>query len=147
MIPEDIYTLLSYFENSSLESLDLELGNTKIKVKKGSGEGSAIPKTKSVPVKQEIIIEKAVETIKEEVGTVEVTSPLVGIFYEASSPDQEAFASLGSVVKKGDVMGLIESMKMFNEIVAPVDGIIEEILVSNQDLVEFGTPLFKIKED
>lgn len=74
-----------------------------------------------------------------------VTSPLVGTFYNAPSPDAEAFVSVGDSVKKGQVLGIIEAMKLMNEIESEYDGIVEAILVGNEEVVEYGQPLFRIK--
>ena len=73
-----------------------------------------------------------------------VTSPMVGSFYRASSPDASAFVDIGSVVKKGDTLCIIEAMKLLNEIESDADGVIKEILVENGQPVEFGETLFVI---
>lgn len=74
-----------------------------------------------------------------------MTSPLVGTFYSASSPDAENFVQIGDHVKKGQVLGIIEAMKLMNEIESDFDGIVEAILVNNEDVVEYGQPLFRIR--
>ncbi len=73
-----------------------------------------------------------------------VESPIVGTFYAAANPDEDDFVSIGTVVKKGDVLCIIEAMKLMNEIEADADGKIAEILVNNEDGVEYGQPLFRI---
>lgn len=74
-----------------------------------------------------------------------VTSPLVGTFYNASSPDAAPFVQAGDTVKKGQVLGIIEAMKLMNEIESEYDGVVEAILVNNEEVVEYGQPLFRIK--
>ena len=74
-----------------------------------------------------------------------VTSPLVGTFYNASSPDAAPFVQAGDTVKKGQVLGIIEAMKLMNEIESEYDGIVEAVLVNNEEVVEYGQPLFRIK--
>lgn len=74
-----------------------------------------------------------------------VTSPLVGVFYSASSPDAEPFVKVGDTVKKGQVLGIIEAMKLMNEIESEYDGVVEAILIKNEDVVEYGQPLFRIR--
>ncbi len=83
---------------------------------------------------------------KEEVGeAIYIESPMVGTFYEASAPEKPPYVTIGSKVKKGDVVCIIEAMKLMNEVEAEVDGEIVEILVKNEELVEYGQPLFRIK--
>lgn len=74
-----------------------------------------------------------------------VTSPLVGTFYNASSPDAAPFVQAGDTVKKGQVLGIIEAMKLMNEIESEYDGVVEAVLVNNEEVVEYGQPLFRIK--
>lgn len=74
-----------------------------------------------------------------------VSSPLVGTFYSAASPDDEPFVKVGDTVKKGQVLGIIEAMKLMNEIESEYDGVVEAVLVNNEDVVEYGQPLFRLK--
>ncbi len=74
-----------------------------------------------------------------------VKSPLVGTFYSASSPDSEPFVKRGDTVKKGQVLGIVEAMKLMNEIESEFDGTIKEILVENEQMVEYGQPLFVLE--
>ena len=76
-------------------------------------------------------------------GTV-VTSPTVGVFYTASSPESRPFVEVGDMVRQGDVLCIIEAMKLMNEIPAELDGTIAEIYVSNGQMVEYGQPLLRI---
>ena len=73
-----------------------------------------------------------------------IVSPLVGTFYASPAPDAENFVKVGDHVKKGQVVGIVEAMKLMNEIESEFDGVVEEILVSNEDTVEYGQPLFRI---
>ncbi len=83
------------------------------------------------------------QTSKENIKVI--TSPLVGTFYQAPSPDSDPFVTRGSHVKKGDVLCIVEAMKLMNELEAEYSGVIKEVLVENGSLVEFGTELFKIE--
>ena len=78
-------------------------------------------------------------------GLVEITSPFVGTFYRASSPGSEAFAKLGDRIEPGKVLCIVEAMKIMNEIEAEISGEIVEICVENENYVEFGQVLFKVK--
>ena len=73
-----------------------------------------------------------------------VKAPLVGTFYAASAPDAEAFVSVGDTVKKGQTLGIIEAMKLMNDIECDFDGVVSEVLVKNGETVEYGQPLFRI---
>lgn len=75
-----------------------------------------------------------------------IDAPLVGTFYTASSPDAQPFVQVGDRVKKGQIVCILEAMKMINEIPAPCDCVIEEVLVQNQALVGFGDPMFRVRE-
>lgn len=81
-----------------------------------------------------------------EIGSDKVVgSPLVGTFYNSASPEAEPFVKVGDTVKKGQVMGIIEAMKLMNEIECEFDGVVEAVLVGNEDVVEYGQPLFRIR--
>jgi acetyl-CoA carboxylase biotin carboxyl carrier protein len=74
-----------------------------------------------------------------------ITSPLVGTFYSAPSPEADPFVQVGDTVKKGQVLGIIEAMKLMNEIESEYDGVVEAVLVENENVVEYGQPLFRIR--
>lgn len=98
--------------------------------------------------KKEDIIENIKEEAKvviEDANVKEVVSPIVGTFYASSSPDKPPYVSVGSKVKKGDTLCIIEAMKLMNEIQSEVDGEVVEVLVNNEQMVEYGQPMFKIK--
>lgn len=78
-------------------------------------------------------------------GSKKILSPMVGTFYSAPSPDKPAFVKVGDTVRKGQIVCIIEAMKLMNEIESEQDGEIVEILVKNEDMVEFGQPLFLLK--
>lgn len=73
-----------------------------------------------------------------------VKAPIVGTFYAAASPEDAPFVKVGDTVKKGDVLMIIESMKLMNEVTSDFDGVVEEILVANGDAVEYDQPLMRI---
>lgn len=74
-----------------------------------------------------------------------IKAPMVGVFYQAASPEAEPYVTVGKTVKKGDTVCIIEAMKLMNEIQAEEDGTIKEILVKDGDIIEYGQPLFVIE--
>lgn len=86
-----------------------------------------------------------IKPVIEDANIKEVASPIVGTFYGASSPDKPSYVKVGSKVKKGDTLCIIEAMKLMNEIQSEVDGEVVEILVDDQQMVEYGQTMFKIK--
>jgi acetyl-CoA carboxylase biotin carboxyl carrier protein len=100
-----------------------------------------VAQNQTVPTTQAQTTAPTVETA----GTKKLVSPMVGTFYAQSSPDKPAFVKVGDKVKKGQTICIIEAMKLMNEIESEYDGEIVEVLVKNEDMVEFGQPLFLIK--
>jgi acetyl-CoA carboxylase biotin carboxyl carrier protein len=78
-------------------------------------------------------------------GLVEVTAPMVGVFYRSPEPGAPPFVEAGSRVAEGATMGLVEVMKMFNSVTSPAAGEVVEVLVGNDEFVEFGQPLFRLR--
>ncbi len=152
----EVKDLMSQFDGSSLREFSWrtaegELSFSKNENKVLAAAGTAIPEAKAsapVPV-SESHTELAVETERvEEAATAvgeAVTSPLVGVAYLQPAPDKPEFVSVGDTVKKGQTLLIIEAMKVMNEIPAPKDGVITEIMVNAEDVVEFGQELVRIK--
>ena len=95
---------------------------------------------------QQAVHVESVNAVNDEVqaGSV-VKSPLVGTYYAASSPENPPFVKVGDKVSKGQVLGIVEAMKLMNEIESEFDGTVKEILVENEQMVEFGQPMFVIE--
>lgn len=104
----------------------------------------SIPNAASVPAEVKGETETS-ENNAEIASDKVVTSPLVGTFYSAPSPDAEPFVKAGDTVKKGQVLGIVEAMKLMNEIESEFDGVVEAVLVSDEEVVEYGQPLFRIR--
>ena len=152
---KEIIELIKAVSENSLTSFELEQGNTKISIKKkgpkvvrvagaaGSGSGAAeeIVTVLDTQAEPAAAPQKTGDINSDKV----ITSPLVGTFYSASSPDAEPFVKEGDTVKKGQVLGIIEAMKLMNEIESEYDGVIEAVLVGNEEVVEYGQPLFHIR--
>lgn len=83
----------------------------------------------------------------EDPGLISVGSPMVGVFYTAAAENQRPFVSVGDTVHKGDVLCIIESMKLMNEITSEYDGTVTEICVGNQQVVDYGHVLFRIRKE
>ncbi|MCI9178106.1 MAG: acetyl-CoA carboxylase biotin carboxyl carrier protein [Clostridia bacterium] len=139
---EQIKQLMKEMESSKLESVNIELADgTKISMKKEQEVISSTPGVATLPLKQE---EVKVEEIKQEECKT-ITSPMVGTFYSKASPSSSPFVKVGDKVKKGDVVCIVEAMKLMNEIESDIDGEVIEVCCKEEDIVEYGTVLFKIK--
>ena len=90
------------------------------------------------------VVSTEVQQVNEPAGRV-VKSPIVGVVYLQPNPEAEVYVNVGDTVKKGDVLCLIEAMKLMNEITAPQDGVVTEILVTNEMVVEYNQPLIRIQ--
>lgn len=86
-------------------------------------------------------------SLSDEPGVVSVLSPMVGVYYASPTEAQSPYVSVGDTVRKGDVLCIIEAMKLMNEIVSDYDGTIVEICVGNQQVVDYGHPLFRIRKE
>lgn len=139
---DELKELLELLKETDITEIQIEKEGMKLKIKR-----EKILSSLEIPVrKQTAITEKAViETEEEAQRLVTVTSPIVGTFYRAPSPDSNPFVEVGSKVTKGQVLCIIEAMKLMNEIESEVDGIVVKILVENGQPVEYGEPLFLIE--
>ena len=146
---KNIKSLAQILESSGLTAIEVSEGDSKIRLEKkiiGAFNSQSFSQSMMQPPmipsenKAHIITEKAVDfnNIKE------IKSPMVGVFYGSPAPDAQAFVKVGSKVKKGDVLCIIEAMKLMNEIVAEIDGEIVDICVENGQVVEFSQILYKL---
>ena len=135
---EEIEKLMKMLENSSLASLEVEENGLRIRLDKNSSMHEV------VKTNETIVSSKEVEKVEEKNQGHEITAPLVGTFHQAPYKDAKPFVALGQKVKKGQKLCIIEAMKVMNEITSPYDGTILEILAKENDVVEFGKPLFLI---
>ena len=134
---EQIEKLVEIIEKSTLKEITVEEGNLKINLKRENNiEIQSISKN----------IEKKVEIVEEPDEESFITSPIVGTFYSAASPETPAFVRVGDTVKKGQPVCIVEAMKLMNEINCDSDCEIEAVLVSNEQKVEYGQPLFRVKK-
>lgn len=136
---DKIVKLIHAVGESGLSEFSFEEGALKISMRGGEKQGKTVEfLPKAVEIREEIKEKPAAITGKT------VKSPLVGTFYAAPSPEAETFVKKGDTVKKGQVLGIVEAMKLMNEIESEYDGVVEDILIGNEDTVEYGQPLFVI---
>ena len=141
---EKIKQLMIDMGNSKLTSIDIEFPDG-VKIKMEKNASTAVVST--VPAVQQVNIETSAKGIEPKVEIKEgniVKSPMVGTFYSKSSPTSNPYVEIGSEVKKGTVLCIVEAMKLMNEIESEYDGKIVEILVKDGTPVEYGQPLFRI---
>ena len=143
---ENIKKLMEDMGNSKLSAIDIDFPDgTKISMKKEDAKiVERVVSQQSQEIQEEIVNQKeeVVEDIEE--GNI-VKSPMVGTFYMKPAPNAKPYVEVGQKVKKGDVLCIIEAMKLMNEIESEFDGEIAEVLLKDGEMVEFGKPLFKIK--
>jgi len=137
---KEIKELFKVFDESGSSYFALEQDGVKIKLKKPSEMEISLPKAEVTNQVKEV----KPETPQEPEDGTKVLAPLVGVFYAAPTPEASAYVQVGDKVKEGQILCLIEAMKMMSEITAPKDGIIKKIYVKNQDVVGFEDPLFLI---
>ena len=143
---KEIMDLTQWLERSSFTAYSLTVNGVSLNVSKQQGiqqpqtsvANTPMPIAASAPPPPPMVAEKANE------GHI-VRSPIVGTYYESSNPESAAFVKVGDKVKKGDVLCILEAMKVMNEITCDVDGVVMEILASNGDMVEARMPLFRIE--
>jgi len=139
---KSIKQLVEIFEKSSLTMLDAQEGEFKLHLERSALLTAPLPVQAAAvpPIPAAAANEQSVDFNH----ITEVKSPMVGVFYSAASPDAKPLVVRGSKVKKGDVLCIIEAMKLMNEILAESDGEIVDICVENGQIVEFSQVLFKI---
>ncbi len=150
---KDILKIIEIFEKSVLTELEIETDKPKFKIK--LSKNNQIQTFQAPIISQPTpiitsptnpIIQEQKEEKKEDKQNIHVVkSPLVGTFYRAPSPNAEPFVKEGDFVKKGQVLCIVEAMKIMNEIESDVEGIVERILVENGKPVEYGQELFWIR--
>jgi acetyl-CoA carboxylase biotin carboxyl carrier protein len=154
---EDVKKLVALVEKSDVTHIAWQKGPEKVVIKRGNSVPVPVAAVHAVPHAAPIAAPVPVALAPAPAGAapkgeakpadkpgVVVNSPFVGTFYRAPSPDSAPFVDLGTAVKKGQTLCIVEAMKLMNEIEAEVDGTVAEIFVQNATPVEFGEPLFRI---
>jgi acetyl-CoA carboxylase biotin carboxyl carrier protein len=137
---EEVDEILGLIEDSKYDYLQIEMGDLKLTVNKGVAK----PATPAPPAQLATEAPPAQPAPVRREGLVPVTAPMVGVFYAAPDPQAPPFVEKGSVIDEESTVGIIEVMKVFTGIRAGTSGKIAEILVSNQELVEYGQELFLV---
>lgn len=160
-----IKELINMINDSKLVSFELKIRDFEIKMDKSAKEKVETATAQTAVTEQPRVVHKVAqeasafrEVASETAPVVEkaaaadnancaiITSPMVGTFYNAASPEAEPFAKVGQKVKKGQVVCIVEAMKLMNEIESEFDGEVVEVLVENESMVEYGQPMFKVKK-
>lgn len=142
---EEIKKLMDDMGNSKLSSLDIEFPDgIKISMAKTvQNDISVVTAERITPTVVEIDRTKKEEPKDENLQII--TSPMVGTFYSSDAPDKTAYVKVGDKIHKGQVVCIVEAMKLMNEIESEFDGEVVEVCAKNEEMVEYGAPLFKIK--
>ena len=153
---EEVKELIALINDSDIKNFELTLDNATVRISKTDGVMPSAPvqaapaaapaaaQTASAPAAPVQTETPAPVPKAEAKGGNIVKAPIVGTFYESAGPGKPVFAPVGSKVKKGDVLCIIEAMKIMNEVVSEFDGEVAEVMAENEQLVEFGQPLFRI---
>ena len=147
-----IKKLIELVEESGIAELEITEGEESVRIHRGSSQSAmmqAAPMQYAAAPAPAPVAEPAASAPSAPAAAPEMTghivkSPMVGTFYRASSPESKAFAEVGQTVNVGDTLCIVEAMKMMNQIESDKAGVIREILVENQDAVEFDQPMFII---
>jgi len=131
---------IKFMDDNNLNEIEIEEEGKRIRLKKNSSGQPVVVSQVPSP-----IVSKPVQSEPAKLNTIEIKSPMVGTFYAAPSPGAKPYAEIGQVLKPGDVVCIIEAMKLMNEIKAEIGGKIVQALVENGNSVEFGQALFTVE--
>lgn len=149
---KEIKELLELMAEHNVGEIEIEKDNAKIKLRKMANGGivmQSAPQVMVAPAMKAPALAEAPAAAAQpaaEEGVTIVRSPMVGTFYASPAPDQPTYVSVGKVVKDGDVLCIIEAMKLMNEIKSELSGTVVEIMVQNGQTVEYDQPILKIKK-
>lgn len=158
---KEIQSLIKFVAKSGASEVKLEMEDIKITIRTGAAGFTSEPTTymQQIPMGHNPMMHQVPTAVSEESTSVEIAakaeqdedakyitikSPIIGTFYRKSSPDKPVFVEVGSTINKGDVLCVIEAMKLFNDIESEVSGKIVKILVDDSSPVEFDQPLFLV---
>lgn len=143
---EQVYELMDKLVSTGLGEVEIEAEGVKVKLKAKEPKQQVVQAVSAAPAVSAAAAPAAAAPSEEkELSGKIIKSPIVGTFYQASAPDKEPFVRVGDTVRKGDVVFIIESMKLMNEVASDYDGTVAEILVENGQPVEFGQPILRLE--
>ena len=168
---DDVVSILELLERSNVEYLEVEVGSTRIVADRsgattraragapgsrrsggrrgacsgGAGPGSAAPAAPVAPPAPAAAAAPPAAAAPAAADLVTVTAPMLGVFFRAPQPGAPNFVEIGSHIDDGATLGLVEVMKMYNGVAAPASGEVVEMLVANEEFVEYGQPLFRLR--
>ena len=154
---EFIEKLIRTLDESGLDNIDIERGGTRVRIFRSPPLPSAERATEPIDEAADtgsstasddgagVQAEPPEPVDRDREGLLEITSPMVGTFYRAPSPDAESFVDVGSQIAAGDVLCIIEAMKLMNEFEAEAGGVIQEICIGDGEPVEYGQILFRVR--
>lgn len=143
---KEIYGLWDRFDASQATEFELEMSGVHVHLKRDNGQCASV--INSVPNSNVVNVVNVDDKPANETSDdslIKIKAPLVGTFYQSQAPGAEPFIKVGQKVSKGDVIGIIEAMKLMNEITAPSDGVVEEILVNDSSMVEYDQVLVTLR--
>ena len=141
MEDKDIQKYARLMRELDLTGLEISENGNRIRLERGGQMQQAYPQTGETFTAPEKSEEQPIAIYNE------IISPMVGVFYCAPAEDAEPFVKVGDAVRKGDVLCIIEAMKLMNEIIAEQDGVIAEVCVGNGQVVDYGRILFRMKKE
>lgn len=142
---QKIRKLAELMRDMDLNMLELTEGDSSLRMERTARQTAAAVNMPA-PASADSMPEPEVDRPEIGDGDYTVTSPMIGVFYAAPSPEAKAYVSVGDTVRAGDVLCVIEAMKMMNEITAETGGVVTEICAANKQVVEYGHPLFRLRK-
>ncbi|MBI3754653.1 MAG: acetyl-CoA carboxylase biotin carboxyl carrier protein [Deltaproteobacteria bacterium] len=148
---KEIEDIVKFIRDTDIVEFELERPNGKVRIKRGIARPDAaeVKPAAAAPIitapEQKPEEQKAEKEAAKSEKTKHITSPMVGTFYRSPSPDTQSFIEVGSTVKKGQIVCIVEAMKLMNEIESEFNGKIVSILIENGQPVEYGEPLFVVE--
>lgn len=142
---EQVYELMDKLVSTGLGEVEIEAEGVKVKLKAKEPKQQVVQAVSAAPAVSAAAPAAAAPSEEKELSGKIIKSPIVGTFYQASAPDKEPFVRVGDTVRKGDVVFIIESMKLMNEVASDYDGTVAEVLVENGQPVEFGQPILRLE--